>query len=747
MKEMKKENQRLSAGRGEAKKGRDRLFNLSIDMLCIAGFDGYLKDINPAWEKTLGWTNEDLMSKPYIEFVHPDDRQRTIAAAKDLTLDEKVIAFENRYLCSDGSYKWISWNAFPLLEKKMIFAVARDVSLRKIAEESLKDSEERFRATFEQAAVGIAHVGLDGRWINVNQKLCDIMGYTREELLNRTERDISYPEDLDADVAYIKKILKGKINNYSIEKRYIRKNGTRVWINLTVSLAQKSTREPKYFIFVVEEISLRKEVEEALRQAKEELEQRIVERTAELRNTNARLQFQISEHERVEDALHESEEKYRTLLDAAPIGIGITDFDGRVYAANKAMKYLFGFTGDDYKSINLSSLCEYPNDCIKLLQKLQISGKISDWEAGFKRKDGSLFVGLVKADVVILEGDKRILVSARNITERRENEEQLTKLNKALRHRAEELHQEISERKLAEERLTASEERFRNLVETTGDWVWEVNENAEYTYASPQVREILGYEVEEVLGKTPFNLMPPEEAKRVAEIFGPIISAQKPFKSLGNSNLHKNGHLIVLDTSGVPFFDSDGRFRGYRGIDRDVTEHRKMEEELMESEERYRAVVESAADAIVCLKEPDTLYFWNKRAEALFGYSLDELKEKNLHELIAAEECREKAVQGLKFFFQTGTGPCIGRTVEVNARRKDGLEFPVDLSISAMKIGGKWHATGIVRDITERKRIEEKLKEQLDNLLRFQKATVQREFRIKELKDKIKELEELAKRR
>ena len=169
---------------------------------------------------------------------------------------------------------------------------------------------------------------------------------------------------------------------------------------------------------------------------------------------------------------------------------------------------------------------------------------------------------------------------------------------------------------------------------------------------------------------------------------------------------------------------------------------RNAEEALKESEERFRSVVETAADAIICLKEPDTVYFWNKKAENIFGYTVEEAMAKYLHELIVTEDCREKASQGLKNFFQAGTGPLVGKTVEVTALHKDGTEFPVELSISAMKIRGKWHATGIIRDITERKKAEEKLKEQLDELLRFQKATVQREFRMKELKDRIKELEE-----
>lgn len=117
---------------------RDRFFNLSRDMLCIAGFDGYFKQLNPAWERTLGWTNEELQSKPYLDFVHPDDRELTIKAASGLSEGEVVIIFENRYFCRDGSYKWISWSSVPLVGEELIFAVARDITERKRAEGELK---------------------------------------------------------------------------------------------------------------------------------------------------------------------------------------------------------------------------------------------------------------------------------------------------------------------------------------------------------------------------------------------------------------------------------------------------------------------------------------------------------------------------------------------------------------------------------------------------------------------------------
>ena len=146
-----------------------------------------------------------------------------------------------------------------------------------------------------------------------------------------------------------------------------------------------------------------------------------------------------------------------------------------------------------------------------------------------------------------------------------------------------------------ESRLRVTEERYRGLVETTSDWVWEVDENGVYTYASPRVHDLIGYTPEEVLGKTPFDFMPPDEAARVGKIFGTVITEKKSFSSLENANRHKDGHNVILETSGVPVFRQDGQFTGYRGIDRDITERKRTEEALRKSNERFLEFIREAA--------------------------------------------------------------------------------------------------------------------------------------------------------
>lgn len=113
----------------------DRFFALSIDLLCLLNFNGYFKRLNPAWERTFGFTSDELMARPFIEFVHPDDRERTLKQNAAVRAGGQALSFENRYVCKDGSYRWLRWNAAPDSAGSVIYSVARDITTSKHAEE------------------------------------------------------------------------------------------------------------------------------------------------------------------------------------------------------------------------------------------------------------------------------------------------------------------------------------------------------------------------------------------------------------------------------------------------------------------------------------------------------------------------------------------------------------------------------------------------------------------------------------
>jgi PAS domain S-box-containing protein len=128
----------------------DRFFAVSIDLLCFLDYRGYFKRLNPAWERTLGFTRDELMSKPFIEFVHPDDRDRTLKQNRAVRDGNQALGFENRYVCKDGSFRWLLWNASPDADRRVIYSVARDITDRKQAEEQRERMVSELRAALAE---------------------------------------------------------------------------------------------------------------------------------------------------------------------------------------------------------------------------------------------------------------------------------------------------------------------------------------------------------------------------------------------------------------------------------------------------------------------------------------------------------------------------------------------------------------------------------------------------------------------
>ena len=169
-------------------------FSITLDMLCIAGMDGFFRQISPSWQKTLGWTTEELLSRPFVEFVHPDDVEPTLKAVDKLKHGKTVVNFENRYRCSDGSYRWISWNSFAVREKQLIYAAARDMTLRRNEEERLRQSEENLRLVIEDLplAMGI-YSGKDV--VYTNSMFTELFGYTVDEIATIDRWfELAYPD-------------------------------------------------------------------------------------------------------------------------------------------------------------------------------------------------------------------------------------------------------------------------------------------------------------------------------------------------------------------------------------------------------------------------------------------------------------------------------------------------------------------------------------------------------------------------
>lgn len=278
----------LKAEYKKATEERDRLFNLSIDMLCVAGFDGYFKQLNPAWEETLGWTKKELQSKPYLDFVHTEDRESTKNAAKGLEEGKMVVTFDNRYLCKDGSYKWISWNAFPLIKENLIFAVARDITEQKRAEEDLERAHDDFELDINVRTAELRQrtedllkektltenilnalkdvffvFDLEGRFLRWNKAVNEVSGYSDEEISSMKPTEFFLKEDVQQIEDAINRAVK---EGYAyIEASVVTKDGKHIPYAFTGSLFKDFKGMPSGICGIGRDITERKMFEEKIK--------------------------------------------------------------------------------------------------------------------------------------------------------------------------------------------------------------------------------------------------------------------------------------------------------------------------------------------------------------------------------------------------------------------------------------------------------------------------------------------------
>jgi diguanylate cyclase (GGDEF)-like protein/PAS domain S-box-containing protein len=250
----------------------------------------------------------------------------------------------------------------PALRRELSEAEVR--RQRRKAEEALKEIEERFKATFEQAAVGLAHLTPDGGFLRTNHKIGEIVGYDEQELSTRSLNDLSHPEDRDKDSTQFSLLLDGQIPTYDVEKRFVRRDGSRIWVNLTMSMVSGSNGRPKYLIAVIEDISARKKSERALR---------------------------------------ESERKFRFVFEGASIGIAMLDMEGRFTSCNYSFSSMLHF-GEGEVVGEAFTAFTHPEDRAPVLELHQrlLTGKMDQYqfEQRFHRKDGQIIWGRLNVSLI-----------------------------------------------------------------------------------------------------------------------------------------------------------------------------------------------------------------------------------------------------------------------------------------------------------------------------------------------------------
>jgi PAS domain S-box-containing protein len=214
----------------------EQFFNMTGYMICVATLDGYFTKVNDSFERTLGYSRQELLSRPYLDLVHPDDKEKTTAIVeKNLILGEQVFGFENRYRCKDGSYKWLSWASRPVVDRGITYAIAYDITDRKLAEQAVKETQERFSDFFVNAPIGFHIFGPDQVLIDINEAELAMLGYEREEVVGKKKwTDLIVPEQKQKFEKHWHDIkTKGQAKN--LEYTLVHKEGYRIDVVLNAS--------------------------------------------------------------------------------------------------------------------------------------------------------------------------------------------------------------------------------------------------------------------------------------------------------------------------------------------------------------------------------------------------------------------------------------------------------------------------------------------------------------------------------
>jgi PAS domain S-box-containing protein len=247
----------------------NQFFSASPTPMSIWEFDGRIRKANPAWTSVLGFAVAELEERPVLDLVHPEDRAAAAAEFEKLSVSGKRMDFECRVRCQDGSYRRFLLNAIALADARLIYVTAHDVTQRRAAEEALRQSEARFRSAFENTLFGMAITGLDGRFLQVNQSLCRMTGFSEHELQQREFIAITHPDDVRENLEFLRALTSGEISSGTTTKRYVRKDGKPLWVCIHVAVERDTQGRPHHYIALIEDLTERRRAEEDARRSEE----------------------------------------------------------------------------------------------------------------------------------------------------------------------------------------------------------------------------------------------------------------------------------------------------------------------------------------------------------------------------------------------------------------------------------------------------------------------------------------------
>ena len=662
-------------------------------------------------------------------------------------------------------------------------------SLWKKEREELKKSEARFRSYFDLPLYGIAISSPEKGWLQVNDRMCSIMGYSRDEFIRMTWPEMTHPDDLAANLEQFNRVLSGQIDYYNMDKRFIRKDGKVVWTHLSVGCVRKPDGRVDHYIVMVEDITSIKLAEEELRDAEtrfrllfqhspdgiliidpatarplefneaahrqlgysreefsglsifdleaaetpEETRLRIAgvmqegradfetrqrTRQGEIRDVHVTAQFaeimgqpvyhcvwrDITDRKRAEEALAKSEERFRKAFYTSPDSVNINRLqDGMYVSINPGFTRITGYTEEDIigKTSIERNIWANVEDRQKLTTGLIKDGEVINLEATFRMKDGDIRYGLMSASIIELDGVPHILSITRDITDR----------------------------KRAEKALKESENKYRLLADNVNDVIFVLDMNLNYTYVSPSVKMLRGYEPEEVLKQPSLETLTPSSWDRAKRILSEALELEKSgrrdvpkSRTVQLEMVRNDGTTVWTEAKFSLIRDEKQKPVAILGVGRDITERKWAEDALTESESHYHSLFENMLNGFAYCqmlfdggRPVDFIYLdTNSAFEILTG--LKNVVGKKASEVIPG--LRESDTELLEIY---GRVALTGKPKQFE-RYVKAMQMWFAVSVYCPK---KEHFVAVFDVITKRKRAEEELQRTLESLRNSVGATVQ----------------------
>ena len=621
------------------------LFDHVDNMVCTLDLKGRFTSVNGAGERLTGFTADELIGRFAVEVIAPEHRDHAVRQfGKRLKVRGELPADESVLLTRDGVRVPIDITSELVLrdgEPVGILGLVRDLSARKLAEEALVESEQRFRNAFQFASIGMALVAPDGRFLQVNRSLSDLVGYPAHELCELTFQDITHPDDLDADVGFAQRMLDGEIHTYHMEKRYIHRLGSVVWAQLSVSLVRAADGTPVHFVSQIQDISERKLAEHELERSQARLaEAQRIGQIGDWQRDGPDQPLTWSEEayrifgidpvegpptfERLLETIHpdDRDEFTRVVKSCRKTGQPYSH-EYRIVRPDGAVRWVHG-RGELVPSDDPASPPVTRGTAQDVTERREAEDRLAEaqriaqignwaWHASTDELTWSdeLF-RILDFDPALDEPSYDRLVERVHPADRAAFEQVVAEAKargesyvhqyrvvlrdgsirwvegRGVANAGPEgilMHgtaQDITEDKLAEARLAEAEERFRTLVEQLplGMYIRPLDMSLPNIYASPQVEPLLGYPAEEWMRNPDLlaSIVHPDDRERV-------LSEAKDVRGTG-APLHAeyryvkpDGSIVWMQDETYVVCDEDGEPSCVQGYLLDITERKRAEEE------------------------------------------------------------------------------------------------------------------------------------------------------------------------